>query len=35
MCAIWDVPSKNNDENNIDPTFLVNLFRSSCYQKME
>ena len=27
MCAIWDVPGKNsNDENNIDATFLANLF---------
>ena len=36
MCAIWDVPGKNNNnENNIDPTFLAKLFRSSLYQKME
>ena len=30
MCAIWDVPGKNNnDENDNDATFLANLFRSS------
>ena len=29
MCEIWDVPSKdNNDENNVDATFLASLFRS-------
>ena len=34
MCAIWDVPSKNNDdESNIDATFQANLFRSLFYQK--
>ena len=36
MCAIWDVPGKNNnDENKKDATFPVNLFCSSFYQKME
>ena len=36
MCDIWDVPGENNnDENNNYATFLVNLFRSSFYQKME
>ena len=36
MCAICDVPGKNNnDENNNNATFLANLFRSSFYQKME
>ena len=36
MCAIWGLPGKNNNyENNIDATFLGNLFRSSFYQKME
>ena len=30
MCAIWDVPGKNNnDENKKDATFPVNLFCSS------
>ena len=34
MCAIWDVPSKNNNnESNIDATFQANLFRSLFYQK--
>ena len=35
MGAIWDVPGKNNnDENNTDASFLANLFRASFYQKM-
>ena len=35
MCAIWDVPGKKTDENDIDATFLANLFRSMFYQKLE
>ena len=36
MCAIRDVPGKNNnDESNNNATFLTNLFCSSFYQKME
>ena len=36
MGAIWDVPGKNNnDENNTDASFLANLFRASFYQKWD
>ena len=34
--TIWDVPGKNNnDENNNDATFLAKFFRSSFYRKNE